>query len=153
MARGTVERDEVEQPIIDQLKTMGWQHIHVDQLRVRAADGADILLDLVLFVNGIPVAVVEYKSPDRKDPIGSAIQDLRAYAGVSLDDTREPHDRSSGVPEFFAPVQLLVAASGSEAALGTITSSGLFSGAPSRTVMRGRWSSTTLVDGCGSGRS
>ncbi|MEU8866626.1 type I restriction endonuclease subunit R [Streptomyces umbrinus] len=96
----------------------------VDQLRVRAVDGADVVLDLVLFVNGIPVAVIECKSPDRKDPIGSAVRDLRAYAGVPLDDdTREAHERPGGVPELFASVQLLVAASGSDAALGTITSS------------------------------
>ncbi|MEV8016585.1 type I restriction endonuclease [Streptomyces sp. NPDC086554] len=97
----------------------------VDQLRVRTPDGAEAVLDLVLFVNGIPVAVIECKSPDRKDPVGSAIRDLRAYAGMPLDDDpREPHERPGGVPEFFAPVQLLVAAAGgSGAALGTITSS------------------------------
>ncbi|MFD6996396.1 type I restriction endonuclease subunit R [Streptomyces mirabilis] len=96
----------------------------VDQLRIRTPDGAEIVLDLVLFVNGIPVAVVECKSPDTKDPIGSAVRDLRAYAGMPLDDDeRELRDRPSGVPEFFAPVQLLIAASGHNAALGTITSS------------------------------
>lgn len=96
----------------------------VDQLRVLTPDGRDAVLDLVLFVNGIPVAVVECKSPDIKDPIGAAIRDLRAYAGVPLDDdTREAGEVPGGVPEFFAPVQLLVAAGGDEAALGTITSS------------------------------
>jgi type I restriction enzyme R subunit len=95
----------------------------VDQLRVRAADGKDVVLDLVLFVNGIPVVVIECKSPDVKDPIGKAIRDLRAYCGEPLDDdVRAPRDRPSGVPELFASVQLLVAASGDNAALGTITS-------------------------------
>ncbi|WP_406172821.1 type I restriction endonuclease subunit R [Streptomyces sp. NBC_00996] len=95
----------------------------VDQLRVRAADGKDVVLDLVLFVNGIPVVAIECKSPDVKDPIGKAIRDLRAYCGEPLDDdVRAPHDRPSGVPELFASVQLLVAASGDDAALGTITS-------------------------------
>jgi type I restriction enzyme, R subunit len=95
----------------------------VDQLRVRAADGKDVILDLVLFVNGIPVVVIECKSPDVKDPTGKAIRDLRAYCGEPLDDdVRAPHDRPSGVPELFASVQLLVAASGDGAALGTITS-------------------------------
>ncbi|MCF2538162.1 DEAD/DEAH box helicase family protein [Streptomyces sp. FB2] len=99
------------------------EYLVVDQLRVRTVDGVEAVLDLVLFVNGIPVAVIECKSPDRQDPVGSAIRDLRAYAGVPLDDdTREPRERPGGVPELFASVQLLIAASGSDAALGTITS-------------------------------
>ncbi|MFD9978973.1 type I restriction endonuclease subunit R [Streptomyces massasporeus] len=96
----------------------------VDQLRVRTFDGAEIILDLVLFVNGVPIAVVECKAPDVKDAIGEAIRDLRGYAGVPLDDDsgRDRRDPRSQVPEFFAPVQLLIAAAGKHAALGTITS-------------------------------
>ncbi|MGW3726885.1 type I restriction endonuclease subunit R [Streptomyces sp. NPDC000851] len=96
----------------------------VDQLRVLTLDGAEIILDLVLFVNGIPLVVVECKSPDVKDGVGEAIRDLRGYAGVPLDDDpdRDRRDARSQVPEFFAPVQLLVAAAGEHAALGTITS-------------------------------
>ncbi|MEU7300669.1 type I restriction endonuclease [Streptomyces sp. NPDC007206] len=96
----------------------------VDQLRVRTFDGAEIVLDLVLFVNGIPLAVIECKGPDVKDAIGEAIRDLRGYAGVPLDDDsgRDRRDPRSQVPEFFAPVQLLIAAAGEHAALGTITS-------------------------------
>ncbi|WP_406355910.1 type I restriction endonuclease [Streptomyces sp. NBC_01635] len=96
----------------------------VDQLLVRTPDGAEIIPDLVLFVNGVPVAVVECKSPYVKDPIGEAIRDLRGYAGVPLDDDeeRDRRDPRAQVPEFFAPVQLLVAAAGEQAALGTITS-------------------------------
>lgn len=95
----------------------------VDQLRVRNADGKDEILDLVLFVNGIPVVVIECKSPDKRDPLTEAIRDLRAYTGRPLgDDTREPGTAPRGIPEFFAPVQLLVAADGKDAALGTISS-------------------------------
>ncbi|MFD8450798.1 MULTISPECIES: type I restriction endonuclease subunit R [Streptomyces] len=96
----------------------------VDQFRVLTLDGAEIILDLVLFVNGIPLVVIECKSPDVKDGIGEAIRDLRGYAGVPLDDDhdRDRRDVRGQVPEFFAPVQLLVAAAGEHAALGTITS-------------------------------
>lgn len=96
----------------------------VDQLRVRTSDDAEIVLDLVLFVNGIPLVVVECKAPDVKDAVGEAIRDLRGYAGVPIedDDERDRRDPRSQVPEFFAPVQLLVAAAGDHAALGTITS-------------------------------
>ncbi|MHC5259756.1 type I restriction endonuclease subunit R [Streptomyces sp. UC4497] len=97
----------------------------VDQLRVRTEDGAESVLDLVLFINGIPVVVVECKSPDVRDPLGEAVRDLRFYAGVPLDsDERDRRRvRDIGIPELFAPVQLLVAACGTSAALGTITSS------------------------------
>ncbi len=99
------------------------QFLVVDQFRVRKADGKDAVLDLVLFVNGIPVAVVECKSPERKDAIGDAIRDLRMYAGQPLDtDGRAAAQIRSGVPELFAPAQLLIAASGLTAALGTISS-------------------------------
>ncbi|MFJ6048283.1 type I restriction endonuclease subunit R [Streptomyces sp. NPDC092307] len=99
------------------------QFLVVDQFRVRKADGKDAVLDLVLFVNGIPVAVVECKSPERKDAIGDAIRDLRAYAGQPLDtDGRPAPQIRCGVPELFAPAQLLIAASGVTAALGTISS-------------------------------
>ncbi|RFC72755.1 type I restriction endonuclease [Streptomyces sp. AcE210] len=96
----------------------------VDQLRVRTQDGAESVLDLVLFVNGIPVVVVECKSPDVPDALGEAVRDLRLYAGTPLDsDERDRRQaRELGVPELFAPVQLLVAACGTSAALGTITS-------------------------------
>ncbi|QKV92457.1 DEAD/DEAH box helicase family protein [Streptomyces sp. NA02950] len=97
----------------------------VDQFRVRAAgagkDG-EVVLDLVLFINGIPVAVVEAKSPDVKDPIGKAVRDLRAYTGNPLtDDGRKDKERPRGVPELFASAQLLIAACGETAALGTIS--------------------------------
>lgn len=95
----------------------------VDQLCVRDADGRDVFLDLVLFVNGIPVVVIECKSPDRQDPLGEAIRDLRGYTGRPLDDDiRERGSVPRGIPEFFAPVQLLVAADGKDAVLGTISS-------------------------------
>lgn len=95
----------------------------VDQLCVRDADGRDVFLDLVLFVNGIPVVVIECKSPDRQDPLGEAIRDLRGYTGRPLDeDIRERGSVPRGIPEFFAPVQLLVAADGKDAVLGTISS-------------------------------
>ncbi|WP_405890152.1 type I restriction endonuclease [Streptomyces sp. NBC_00133] len=95
----------------------------VDQFRVLRADGKHSVLDLVLFVNGIPVAVVECKNPNSKNAIGDAIRDLRRYAGDPLgDDGRSSTELIGGVPELFAPAQLLIAASGKTAALGTISS-------------------------------
>lgn len=99
-------------------------YVVVDQLRVCDADGKPAVLDLVLFVNGIPLVVIECKSPDVRDPLGSAIRDLRAYTGRPLgDDSRTGAGALRGVPHLFAPVQLLVAADGTDAALGTYSSS------------------------------
>jgi len=99
-------------------------YVVVDQLRVSDADGKPAVLDLVLFVNGIPLVVIECKSPDVRDPLGSAIRDLRAYTGRPVDDdSRSGAGALRGVPHLFAPVQLLVAADGTDAALGTYSSS------------------------------
>ncbi|WP_208877533.1 type I restriction endonuclease subunit R [Streptomyces armeniacus] len=94
----------------------------VSQFQVRTPGGRTATLDLVLFVNGIPLAVVECKSPDLADPLGDAIRDLRAYAGRPLDtDERPGREHPCGVPAVFATAQLLVAADGTQAALGTIS--------------------------------
>ncbi len=96
----------------------------VDQLEVRTRGGERSVLDLVLFVNGIPLAVVECKSPHGSDPLGLAIRDLRAYTGEPLDyDERDTRDVPCGVPDLFRTVQLLIAATGETAHLGTISSS------------------------------
>ncbi len=49
-----------------------------------------IIPDIVLFVNGIPLVVIECKSPEVTDPIESAVVQMRRYA-----DARE------GVPALF----------------------------------------------------
>lgn len=99
-------------------------YLVVDQLRVCDADGKPAVLDLVLFVNGIPLVVIECKSPDVRDPLGKAIRDLRAYTGRPVDDdTRSGPGALRGVPHLFAPAQLLVAADGTDAVLGTYSSS------------------------------
>ncbi|ALO08571.1 HsdR family type I site-specific deoxyribonuclease [Streptomyces venezuelae] len=96
----------------------------VDQLRVRNRSGDLSILDIVLFVNGVPLVAVECKSSDAADPIRSAVLDLRHYAGDPVDDERDGTDLPvpAGVPELFRTVQLLVAATGETAYLGTVTS-------------------------------
>ncbi|MBW5426208.1 type I restriction endonuclease subunit R, partial [Streptomyces sp. BG9H] len=100
----------------------------VDQLRFVNSSGELSILDIVLFVNGIPLAAVECKSPDLAEPIREAVLDLRHYAGDPLDEddddvrTSAEATAPAGVPELFRTVQLLVAASGDTAHLGTISS-------------------------------
>lgn len=63
--------------------------------------------DLVLFVNGIPLAVIECKRPDLKEPIEQAIsQHLR-------------NQRDDEIPKLFLYSQLLLAVSKSEARYAT----------------------------------
>ena len=98
----------------------------VDQLRVRNRSGEESVLDIVLFVNGIPLVAFECKRPDLVDPIHDAVVDLRHYAGSPLPDDDDRGGESAplpaGVPELFRTVQLLVAATAETAHLGTITS-------------------------------
>ncbi len=53
----------------------------VSQFKVKIP-GAEkhIIPDIVLFVNGLPLVVVECKSPAVADPLGEAIEQLRRYA-------------------------------------------------------------------------
>ncbi|MGW2812693.1 type I restriction endonuclease subunit R [Streptomyces sp. NPDC001415] len=101
------------------------EFVVVDQLRVKSRSGDVSVLDIVLFVNGIPLVVVEAKSPELSDPLRSAVVDLRHYAGDPLPDDERVEaglPLPAGVPELFRTVQLLVAATADTAYLGTVTS-------------------------------
>jgi type I restriction enzyme R subunit len=95
------------------------EFLSVSQFRVDRPGGAGrlyVVCDVVLFVNGIPVAVVECKRRQEDAGIAQAIDQLRGYAG------RLEGYASDGVPRLFQPVQLLVATQYDHARLGTITS-------------------------------
>lgn len=63
--------------------------------------------DLVLFVNGIPLVVIECKRPDLKDALNEAIsQQLRNH-------------RAENIPHFFCLTQLLLVVSQNAAQYGT----------------------------------
>jgi type I restriction enzyme R subunit len=70
--------------------------------------------DLVLFVNGIPLCVIECKRPDMKEPIGQAIsQQIR-------------NQRDEYIPKLFIYSQLLLALSKNEAKYGTTATAAKF---------------------------
>ncbi|MFC6616580.1 type I restriction endonuclease subunit R [Deinococcus radiophilus] len=74
-----------------------------------------IVPDIVLFVNGIPVVVIECKAPDNSNSdIEKAINDLLLYQ--NLRGSQEPE----GVQGFFHTVQLLVGTSFYKSVLGTV---------------------------------
>ena len=64
--------------------------------------------DIVLFVNGIPLVVIECKRPDLKDAIENAILQLRTY------------QNADEIPKLFAYSQLLLSVATNEAKYGTV---------------------------------
>jgi type I restriction enzyme R subunit len=75
-----------------------------------------IVPDVVLLVNGIPLAVIECKSPTLGDKWrAEAIEQLLRYQEIG------EHYRELGMPRLFETVQVLVATCGQAASFGTVT--------------------------------
>jgi type I restriction enzyme R subunit len=74
--------------------------------------------DITLFINGIPVVVVECKSPTASEPIPSAIDQLRRYHNARK-ESGEVED-AEGAERLFYTNQFLIASSYDEARVGTI---------------------------------
>jgi type I restriction enzyme, R subunit len=116
----------------------------INQYRVDCPPGynrgkAFIVPDLVLLVNGIPLVVVECKSPSCPEPLAEAVDQLRRYTNqrracgeVDDDEGNEP---------LFHTNQLLVATSFDEARVGSV-------GAAFRHYAA--WKTVVGVDGAGS---
>lgn len=95
----------------------------INQYRVDCPPGFNsgkvfIAPDLVLLVNGIPLVVVECKSPYVPEPLAEAVDQLRRYsnqrkAAFEVDD-------NEGNEPLFATNQLLVATSFDEARVGCV---------------------------------
>lgn len=99
------------------LQYIDWDHpernvFHVvEEFSVeRVASRAQYRPDLVLFVNGIPLGVIECKAPGRKDPMGEAISQLLDY------------QKDDGIPHLFMTAQFLFALAENEACYGTVKS-------------------------------
>ncbi|MFV8268113.1 type I restriction endonuclease subunit R [Mycolicibacterium peregrinum] len=91
----------------------------INQFRVDEPGGQGkkfVVPDLVLFVNGIPLVVIECKSPYVTDPMAEGINQLRRYA----------NQRDLGAPEgneqLFWTNQFVVSTYGDKARVGTFTS-------------------------------
>lgn len=78
-----------------------------------------IIPDIVLFVNGIPVGVIEckYPSSEEADPMEEGITQLLRYA-----NRREESTEKEGNEKLFHYNQLMVSTTREEACIGTITS-------------------------------
>jgi len=100
------------------LQYIDWEHpernvYHVTEEYVAERSGRkdSYIPDIVLFINGIPLAVIECKKPDLgpgKDPIEEAIsQHIR-------------NQKEDGIPKLFMYTQLLLAVSKNAAKYGTV---------------------------------
>jgi type I restriction enzyme, R subunit len=89
--------------------------VAISQFKV-SVTGTDhhIIPDMVLFVNGLPVVVVEAKSSKVKEPIPEAIDQLMRYS-------EQRGDTGEGNKELFYYNQILVTTCRTEAKFGTIT--------------------------------
>lgn len=89
--------------------------IAVCQFRVRVpGTWRHVIPDIVLFLNGLPVVVIECKSPRVKDAIPEAIDQLLRYS-----EQREA--KGEGNPSLFYYNQFVVATCRQQAKFGTIT--------------------------------
>jgi type I restriction enzyme R subunit len=86
----------------------------VSQLRVQGPTEV-IVLDLVIFVNGLPLAVIECKSPYITDPMETGIDQLMRYM-----NRRHPLDQE-GAERLFWYNQVSVATYGDQARMGTVS--------------------------------
>lgn len=90
--------------------------IAISQFKVRIIGTENhIYPDITLFINGLPIALIECKSPKVKDPMGEAIEQMLRYSEQRSDSIRE------GNKELFYFNQILVATCRDTAKFGTIT--------------------------------
>ena len=98
----------------------------INQFRVDCPPGHDrgkgfVVPDLVLFVNGIPLVVVECKSPSVTEPLAEAIDQLRRYSNQRRANF-EVED-NEGNESLFHTSQLLIATSFDHTRVGCIGAS------------------------------
>lgn len=91
------------------------EFICTSQFKVEGVN-QNIIPDIVCFINGLPLAVIECKSPYISAPISEGINQLRRYANLrnSVDD--------EGAQRLFWYNQLMVSTCRDQAKVGTISS-------------------------------
>lgn len=77
----------------------------------------NVIPDIICFVNGLPLAVIECKSPYASDAIAEGINQLRRYANL-----RDPIN-DEGAEKLFWYNQLMISTCRDQAKVGTISSS------------------------------
>jgi len=91
----------------------------INQFRVVTPGGPreGIIPDIVLFINGLPVVVIECKDVDVNDPISEAVNQIQRYSNTRDDD----FGVKEGEEKLFHYNLFSIATHGEEARFGTIT--------------------------------
>jgi type I restriction enzyme R subunit len=109
----------------------------LNQFKVELTSGrGHIIPDAVLFVNGIPVGVAEFKSPGVENPLHEAINQLLRYSNQRRELFSTQYTDNEGVERLFRTNQLMIASDFFEARAGTI-------GAPPEAYLE--WADTSPV--------
>jgi len=87
----------------------------VDQFKIQGPS-QNIIPDILLFVNGLPLGVIECKAPFVTDPMAEGINQLRRYANL-----RNPSD-TEGCEKLFHYNQVMISTHRDGARVGTISS-------------------------------
>ncbi|OGH59590.1 MAG: restriction endonuclease subunit R [Candidatus Lindowbacteria bacterium RIFCSPLOWO2_12_FULL_62_27] len=109
----------------------------INQFKVELTSGrGHVIPDAVLFVNGIPVAVAEFKSPGIQNPLQEAINQLLRYTNQRKELFPTLYTENEGVERLFHTNQLLIASNLFEARAATV-------GAPPEAYLE--WADTSPV--------
>lgn len=109
----------------------------VNQFKVELTSGrGHVIPDAVLFINGIPIVVAEFKSPGIENPMHEAINQLLRYSNQRRELFPTLYTDNEGVEKLFHTNQLLIASNFFEARAATI-------GAPPEAYLE--WSDTSPV--------
>src|SRR5262249_1667927 len=109
----------------------------INQFKVELTSGrGHVIPDVVLFVNGIPLVVAEFKSPGIQNPMQEAINQLLRYSNQRKELFPTLYNENEGVERLFHTNQLLVASNFFEARAATI-------GAPPEAYLE--WADTSPV--------
>src|SRR5215470_6425515 len=109
----------------------------INQFKVELTSGrGHVIPDAVLFVNGIPLVVAEFKSPGIQNPLQEAINQLLRYSNQRRELFPTLYTDNEGVERLFHTNQLLIASDFFEARAATI-------GAPPEAYLE--WADTSPV--------
>lgn len=109
----------------------------INQFKVELSSGrGHVIPDAVLFINGIPVVVAEFKSPGIQNPMHEAINQLLRYTNQRRELFPTLYSENEGVERLFHTNQLLIASHLFEARAATI-------GAPPEAYLE--WADTSPI--------
>lgn len=93
----------------------------INQFKVELTSGrGHVIPDAVLFVNGIPLVVAEFKSPGIQNPLHEAINQLLRYSNQRRELFPTLYTENEGVERLFHTNQLLIASNFFESRAATI---------------------------------